>query len=156
MALNIPPDFERAVLERVATGEYGNTDDVLYACISALDDLEHEEPDTAAALRARIERRGLAAGEKIPGGHSGAVTITGEVREIVLGRIASGGYGSIDHYLTTSLAALDREEEEDARKLDGLRRDVERGFQQIERGEYATAEEVYLRLRAKLDAKERV
>lgn len=80
MSFNIPPEFERAVMERVESGEYQSTDDVLRAC----------------------------------------------------------------------LAALAREEAEEAEKLEALRRDVEHAMDQYERGKYSPADEVFARLRAKL------
>ena len=42
MSLNIPPEFERAVLERVQSGQYGSTDAVLEACLQALDAAEDD------------------------------------------------------------------------------------------------------------------
>ena len=59
--LNITPEFERAVLERVESGDYESTDHVLAACVHALgihEDIMHEMPDIhVVELRfARYER----------------------------------------------------------------------------------------------------
>ena len=51
MSLNIPPEFERAVLERVASGAYESTDDVLLACLAALEDEEREDEARLESLR---------------------------------------------------------------------------------------------------------
>jgi putative addiction module CopG family antidote len=80
MSLNIPPEFERAVLERVNSGEYESTDAVLQAC----------------------------------------------------------------------LAALVREESAETAKLEDLRRDVQHGMDQYDKGEYSPVDEVFARLRTKL------
>ncbi|HEX8906387.1 MAG TPA: hypothetical protein VF771_16175, partial [Longimicrobiaceae bacterium] len=45
MSLNIPPEFERAVLERVQSGEYESTDAVLEACLEALEQREQDLAD---------------------------------------------------------------------------------------------------------------
>ena len=42
MSLNIPPEFERAILERVASGAYETPEDVLRACLKALDRYEDD------------------------------------------------------------------------------------------------------------------
>jgi putative addiction module CopG family antidote len=51
MSLNIPPEFERAVLERVASGAYGSTDEVLLACLAALEDEERQDEARLESLR---------------------------------------------------------------------------------------------------------
>jgi antitoxin ParD1/3/4 len=55
MPLNIPPEFERAILERVESGEYPSTDDVLRACLDALEREENEYEAKLAQLRADIQ-----------------------------------------------------------------------------------------------------
>jgi antitoxin ParD1/3/4 len=184
MALNIPPEFERAVLDRVASGQYESTDDVLYACVSALEDFESRPHDDLERLRAALQIGIEQAdrGELVPGEEAysrirekldraaavrakhprnevredppGMLSIPHDVERAVLERIPQ--YGTPGDVLLASLIALEAEEQEEAIKLEELRRDIEHGFQQIERGECSTAEEVYLRLRAKLEAKERV
>jgi putative addiction module CopG family antidote len=42
MSLNIPPEFERAILDRVASGAYETPEDVLKACLEALKAQEEE------------------------------------------------------------------------------------------------------------------
>ena len=42
MSLNIPPEFERAILDRVASGAYETPEEVLKACLEALDRYEDD------------------------------------------------------------------------------------------------------------------
>lgn len=55
MSLNIPPEFERAVLERVRSGMYESTDDVLRACLLALDRAEEENTAKLEALQRDLQ-----------------------------------------------------------------------------------------------------
>jgi putative addiction module CopG family antidote len=55
MSLNIPPDFERAVRERVESGAYASTDDVLQACLDALERDESSEAAKLDALRRDVQ-----------------------------------------------------------------------------------------------------
>ncbi|HSU13419.1 hypothetical protein [Longimicrobium sp.] len=55
MSLNIPPEFERAVLERVASGAYESTEDVLKACLEALTLLEADLAEDHEWLKREIQ-----------------------------------------------------------------------------------------------------
>jgi antitoxin ParD1/3/4 len=55
MSLNIPPEFERAVLERVESGAYASTDDVLKACLQALALLEGDIAEDHEWLKREIQ-----------------------------------------------------------------------------------------------------
>jgi putative addiction module CopG family antidote len=55
MSLNIPPEFERAVLERVRSGQYESPEEVLRACLGALEREEESESSHLDALRHEIE-----------------------------------------------------------------------------------------------------
>ncbi|HEX8903897.1 MAG TPA: hypothetical protein VF771_03605, partial [Longimicrobiaceae bacterium] len=70
MSLNIPPEFERAVLERVQSGEYESTDAVLEACLEALEQREQDLADEQNEWLKREIQLGLDQldrGEGIPG-----------------------------------------------------------------------------------------
>ena len=69
MSLNIPPEFERAVLKRVESDAYASTDDVLNACLQALIALEEDLADDHEWLKAAIQEGidELDRGEGIPG-----------------------------------------------------------------------------------------
>jgi antitoxin ParD1/3/4 len=81
MSLNIPPEFERAVLERVESGAYASTDDVLKACLEALARLEGDAAEDHEWLRREIQIGIDEAdrGELIPGDEALA-SIRAEVR----------------------------------------------------------------------------
>jgi antitoxin ParD1/3/4 len=81
MSLNIPPEFERAILERVASGAYASTDDVLNACLQALILLEEDLADDHEWLKAAIQEGidELDRGEGIPG-EQAAEMMRAEVR----------------------------------------------------------------------------
>jgi antitoxin ParD1/3/4 len=55
MSLSIPPEFERAVRERVESGAYASADDVFAACLIALADWEHVQRAKYEKLRAEIQ-----------------------------------------------------------------------------------------------------
>jgi putative addiction module CopG family antidote len=170
MSLSIPPEFERAVLERVQSGAYESTDDVLKACLEALEMIEAEDDEwlrheiqrgvdsaergelipreeAIELLRAEVSVSAVAAGEQRSAMN---LDVPPEFERAVLERVDSGKYGSTDAALQACLAALSREEPADAAKLDALRGDVQHAMDQYERGEYSPVDEVFARLRAKL------
>jgi len=69
MSLNIPPEFERAVRGRVESGKYESTDDVLKACLEALELLEADLEENHEWLKREIQLGIDEAdrGEMIPG-----------------------------------------------------------------------------------------
>jgi len=81
MSLNIPPEFERAIRERVASGAYASTDDVLKACLEALELLEADLAEENEWLRREVQIGIDEAdrGELIPGDEALA-SIRAEVR----------------------------------------------------------------------------
>ena len=83
MSLNIPPEFERAILERVASGAYETPEDVLKACLEGLSLLEAELEEDHEWIRQQIQlaRDELDRGEGIPGEESRA-RVLAEVRRI--------------------------------------------------------------------------
>jgi Arc/MetJ-type ribon-helix-helix transcriptional regulator len=83
MSLNIPPEFERAILERVASGAYETPEDVLKACLEGLSLLEAELAEDHEWIKEQIQlaRDELDRGEGIPGEESRA-RVLAEVRRI--------------------------------------------------------------------------
>ena len=65
MSLNIPPEFERAVMERVESGQYDSPEEVLMACLEALERLEEDETAELDELRREIEL-GIRSAEEEP------------------------------------------------------------------------------------------
>jgi len=55
MSLKVPPEFERTVVERVESGQYESTDDVLKACLEALELLEMDRAEASDWLRREIQ-----------------------------------------------------------------------------------------------------
>ena len=55
-SLQIPPEFERAVLDRVAEGKYESTDEVLTACLEALCQVEEFQAEELDWLRTHVDR----------------------------------------------------------------------------------------------------
>lgn len=69
MSLNIPPEVERAIRERVESGQYESAEDVLRACLEALEEQEENCGLTLDELRneIRIGREQLDRGESLSG-----------------------------------------------------------------------------------------
>ncbi|MBV9109655.1 MAG: hypothetical protein JO306_09645 [Gemmatimonadetes bacterium] len=55
MSLNIPPEFERAILDRVTSGAYETPEDVLKACLEGLALLEAELEEDHEWLKREIQ-----------------------------------------------------------------------------------------------------
>ena len=55
MSLNIPPEIERAILDRVQSGRYASSEDVLRASLEALTEREEREAEDAEELRREIQ-----------------------------------------------------------------------------------------------------
>jgi antitoxin ParD1/3/4 len=55
MSLNVPPEFERAIRERVESGAYASADDVFAACLKALAEWEDVQRAKYETLRAEIQ-----------------------------------------------------------------------------------------------------
>lgn len=55
MSLNLPPEFERAIRERVESGAYASVDDVFAACLKALGEWEEIQQAKYEQLRADIQ-----------------------------------------------------------------------------------------------------
>lgn len=175
MGLRIPPEFERAVLDRVASGRYETAEDVFKACLEALSQLEADEAGNLDWLREQVEI-GIAEldrGEGLPGEEVMAqirarfkkplqtraderrtervrVDVPAEVHGALMRRVASGEYTSTDEILKLCLELLEQEEASEAQKLEMLQRDVQHAMDQYDRGEYSPAEEVFARLHARL------
>jgi antitoxin ParD1/3/4 len=65
MTFDLTPEFERAVLERVRSGRYKSTDEVLRACIEALEREERSLEELRRDVKVGLDE--LERGEGIPG-----------------------------------------------------------------------------------------
>jgi antitoxin ParD1/3/4 len=72
-----------------------------------------------------------------------------DVDEAIRRRVASGQYASPDEVVRAALRALDRDEEEKARKLAALDAAIERGIADADAGRVHPADEVFTELRTK-------
>ncbi len=55
MSLNVPPEFERAVRQRVESGLYASIEDVFTACLKALNEWEDVQRAKFENLRAELQ-----------------------------------------------------------------------------------------------------
>jgi antitoxin ParD1/3/4 len=55
MSLKIPAEFERAVMQRVESGQYHSTDAVLSACLELLQREEHDYDTKLAWLQRELD-----------------------------------------------------------------------------------------------------
>jgi putative addiction module CopG family antidote len=55
MSLNVPPEFERAIRERVESGAYASEDAVFRACLEALAFWEDDQHAKLGALRRDVD-----------------------------------------------------------------------------------------------------
>ena len=69
VALNVPPEFERAVMERVASGQFASPEQVFEVCLQLLEREEREYEEKLAWLRRELAEADeeLARGEGIDG-----------------------------------------------------------------------------------------
>lgn len=170
MPLPIPPEFERAVLERVRSGRYASTDEVLQACLEGLEMLEEADEDLRRELQIGLDE--LEQGKGIPAEEAHEmirrwredfpefaaasaseeplteVSLTPEMERFVEEQVRSGRYASANAIMEAGLRLLREEEEE-------LRREVRVGLDQIERGQVVDGEEAFARLRARIGRKVR-
>ncbi len=140
MSLNIPPEFERAVLERVQSGQYDSVEHVIAACLHALSLWEAEQETKLEMLR-----RDLNAGPEQSRRSDGSPAE--EVFERIRQRVYSGGYESAEDVLNTALAVLDEAEADDAANH-MLRHAVDVGLSELDRGEGMSGEVAAEQIRA--------
>lgn len=76
------------------------------------------------------------------------VVLSSKCERLIHDRVASGEYSSASDVIEEALRLLLAEEEYE-RKLEALRREIQIGIDQLDRGEYSSAEEVLARLRAR-------
>lgn len=64
------------------------------------------------------------------------VSLTPELEKLIADKVATGMYPSANEVVREALRLLERRDNDPQARLDDLRRDIEEGFAQIERGEY--------------------
>jgi putative addiction module CopG family antidote len=171
MSFPIPYEFERAVLDRVASGRYKSTDDVLCELVDALEEKEvflreiekglenldreevvtddeaqellqiHSTDDFDAAFEAVRNRCGIPLGP--------------DYREFVDDEVESGRYASPREVLEAALWQLRRAEERDDKgSLAELRHEIGLGFESGDSEELIPGEQVEAHIHVRLRVSE--
>ena len=150
MSLSIPPEFERAVRDRVGTDRYETAWDVFASCVGAAHRLEsldeglewwRERHDALSvdAPRAHHER-GMPPEFWIPRSFEVAV------RQ----HLSTGRYASHEDVFDAFLMALREQEQWEDENLDWLREQIAIGTAQLDRGEGIPGEQAMAQIRAEL------
>lgn len=131
MTLNLPPELERAIEARVRSGRFASRESVLLACVEVLEERRGNRPIPLARLRNRLDA----------GGQPHA--LARQVEKLLVEQTRGGRYASVAAVVEAGLQLLAEEEE----WSDELRREVQVGLDEIDRGEIMDREEVLARLR---------
>jgi antitoxin ParD1/3/4 len=75
------------------------------------------------------------------------ISLTPELEQLVLDKVKSGMYHSASEVMRDALRLLKERDQLQALKLQELRREVQKGLDQIERGEVVDADDVFRELR---------
>ncbi len=176
MSFPLPPEFKRAVLDRVRSGQYESPEAVLAAMLELLEDAEAEYDSKLEALRRdvqlgfdeldrgqRLSREEVLARlrEARPGAFAettdgeGSQTSLGaiapEFRDFVNDEVRSGRYASSAEVLEAALWLLrDAESPESEEALEALRREIALGLESERRDPMIPGEEVEAWLRARV------
>jgi antitoxin ParD1/3/4 len=151
MPLPIPPEFERAVLERVRSGRYASTEEVLQACLEGLEMLEEADEDLRRELQAgkeELERGERLSREEVLARLREARTRP-ELRRFVEEQVESGRFNSTRDVVEAGLVLLQQEQPRFDEELEALRREIDLGIESAERDELIPGDEVVARIRAR-------
>lgn len=156
MSFVIPPEFERAVLDRVRSGQYASPQEVLSAFLAALEQAEEEHEALRAEVQIGLDQADR--GEIVDGDEAfewlkaGRVRISAELRAFVDEEVRSGRYESADKVMETALAVLhDSQLFEDAAREE-LLREIDLGIESGENEELIPGDEVVARVAASISA----
>jgi putative addiction module CopG family antidote len=151
MPLPIPPEFERAVLERVRSGRYASIDEVLQACLAGLAMLEDADEELRRELQAgkeELERGERLSREEVLARLREARTRP-ELRRFVEEQVESGRFNSAREVVEAGLVLLQQEHLRFNEELEALRREIDLGIESAERDELIPGDEVVARIRAR-------
>lgn len=82
------------------------------------------------------------------------VSLTPEMERLVAEKVNSGLYRSASEVLREGLRLLQARDDEQAARLQTLRRDIQEGLDELDRGESVPGEEAWNRIMARIDAHE--
>lgn len=80
-----------------------------------------------------------------------SLTLPPEFERAIRERVESGAYASVEDVFAACLEGLELWETDQEAKLEALRRDVDHATEQLRRGEGSPMEEVFERLRTRLE-----
>lgn len=69
------------------------------------------------------------------------VSLTPELEAMIQEKVATGRYGSASEVVREALRLMEKHEQRQQDRLEELRREIQKGVDQIERGEYHTYDE---------------
>jgi Arc/MetJ-type ribon-helix-helix transcriptional regulator len=177
MSFPLPPEFERAVLDRVRSGQFASPEAVLAAMLQLLEEQEEYERDVRRKLKegwesldrgdafSREEAETLLRLNRAQARGDGeavqremdtmaqrcGVPLSVWHREFVDEEVRSGRYASPRELMETALVALrEAEAADDDEGLAELRREIDLGFESGDHEERIPGDEVKARIRAKL------
>jgi len=145
MSFPLPPEFERAVLDRVRSGQFASPEAVLAAMVELLEDAEAEYDTKLEALRREIdlgiesaETEPLIPGEEVVARLAARLTPP-DVAAFIEHKIRDGEYRSFSEAVAAGLRTL--MEEETSWDPEELRRELQIGRDSLARGEGIPADE---------------
>ena len=84
-----------------------------------------------------------------------AIHLTPEFEQLIENKVKSGSYKSASEVIAEALRLLEQRDRIFADRNDGIRTQIEQGWQSAERGELVDSDEVFDRIDAELEGKER-
>lgn len=147
MSLSLPPEFERAIRERIGTDNYETAWDVFATCVGATCRLQ----SLTETLEWSGERQDALVHDGPRAHHERGGPPEFWVPEVlgvaVRQHLSTGRYGCVEDVFTAFLRALREQELWEAENVDWLRKQIRIGSEQVERGEVVDGEAAFARLR---------
>lgn len=150
MSLTLPPEFERAIRERVGTSNYETAWDVFATCVGAVHRLESptETLEWSGERQDALFHDGPRAHHERGGPPEFWVPRVLEVA--VRQHLETGRYASVEDVLAAFLTALREQEQWEDENVDWLREQIAIGTVEIDRGKGLPGEEAISQIRAEL------
>ncbi len=149
MSYSLPPEFERAVLDRVRSGQFSSPEDVLSAMMQALEDAEALRGEIQVGLEQADRGEIVDGDEAFEWLRARSARIPAQLRAFVDEEVRLGRYESADKVIEMALAVLhDSQLIEDAAREE-LLREIDLGFESGDHEELIPAEEVEARVRVR-------
>ena len=151
MEVSLSPELERWIAERVAAGEFESASAAVRAGLLLLQNGSMQREALRRDVQEGLDQADR--GELLPGDavfrgafeRIAAVSLTPELERWLTERVAAGEFGSASAAAREGVLQLQKEDERQT-KLDALRRDVRRGLDQLDRGEWVDGEEAFSRV----------